>query len=383
MQSNGGNTTYLAKLDPQGKYVWAQRNSGGSHEPRGIAIRTAGPVLVGSYGTNLEVGEAVQTLVGVNKSEGFALAFDDLGTDVWSKNVTGMDDQLLYDAATDVNSNVFAVGWNKGTVSVGGSSFTNTGLTDTLVAKFDKNGAHQWSNAFGGSGAVAATKIRVDSQQNVLVAGIFNGTADFGGADIMAPVGSMYLLKLSNSGNYVWSRPFAVSGFQATDVDGDNNVVLAGAFGGEVSFGQEAVVSLGLLDPFIAKLNADGNEVWAISLPVGPNPGGNEAATILDVAIDPLGNIAAVGNFAGALQLDGQVYQADTFDTFVLKLGPDGTVLWFRRFPSPAGSQSGFSRVLAPKPDTIIAGGSFDVGSDLGLGPITTGGVTVAKFVVP
>lgn len=82
----------------------------------------------------------------------------------------------------------------RGTVDFGGGLLTNVGSSyypDIFVAKFSPTGSHFWSESFGDTYDQGADGAAVDSSDNVVVTGYFQGTVDFGDGPLTA-AGSQY-----------------------------------------------------------------------------------------------------------------------------------------------------------------------------------------------
>jgi hypothetical protein len=89
------------------------------------------------------------------------------------------------------------------------------------------------------------------------------------------------------------------------------------------------------------------------------------------VAVDPNGFSYITGEYAGTVTLGKTTVPAATnTDAFVLKLAPDGELVWFTRitgsFPG-IGSQSGKSVVYDAKAEAVFIGGDFT--TSIALGP--------------
>jgi hypothetical protein len=70
-----------------------------------------------------------------------------------------------------------------------------------------------WVRDFGGSGADNGQSVAVEkSTGNIIVAGYFSGSADFGGALNSAGGVDIFLAKYSSSGLYQWSKRIGGTG---------------------------------------------------------------------------------------------------------------------------------------------------------------------------
>lgn len=176
---------------------------------------------------------------------------------LWSQR---FGDGTIQDAravAVDLSGDVVLAGYFEGTVDCGGGALTSAGMGDILVAKFAPDGTHLWSKRFGDATEQIIEAVAVDGSGNVIVAGWFLGTIDFGGGALTS-AGSydIFVAKLGPDGTHLWSQRFGNSQSQtvsALAVDGSGNVIAAGSFFGTVDFGGGALTCAGEQDIFVAK----------------------------------------------------------------------------------------------------------------------------------
>src|SRR5262249_15653532 len=151
--------------------------------------------------------------------------------------------------------------------SFGDAQLVSAGLNDIFVAKYAADGTHLWSQRFGGTGSDNGTDIAVDGNGNVVFTGSFLGTVDFGGGPLTTPAATdIFVAKCAGDGPHLWSQRFGGTGSDnGTDiaVDGNGNVVFTGSFLGTVDFGGGPLTSAGGTDIFLVKLSATGQHVWS------------------------------------------------------------------------------------------------------------------------
>ncbi|MCK9480975.1 MAG: SBBP repeat-containing protein [Bacteroidia bacterium] len=75
-------------------------------------------------------------------------------------------------------------------------------------------------------------------------------------------------------------------------VDKDGNTYITGYFSDTVHFGSYELVCKGMSDVFVAKVDKDGNYLWAISA------GGSRQDIPNDIAVDDTGNLYIIGSYA-------------------------------------------------------------------------------------
>jgi hypothetical protein len=213
-------------------------------------------LLTGYFDSTIDFGGG--NLVSAGMDDVFVAKLDGSGGHVWSRRFGDPGDQIARDLVSDTAGNVILAGYFDGAVDFGGGSLSSEGATDAFVAKLDANGAHLWNRRFGDAGKVDPMAVAVDGTGNVLLAGYFTGSVDFGGGPL-ACSGSpdAFLAKLDASGGHLWSKGIGGGGSQSADsvtVDAQGRVLLAGSFQGSMPFGGSTLTSAGAWDAFVAKL---------------------------------------------------------------------------------------------------------------------------------
>ncbi|MDD5569257.1 MAG: hypothetical protein PHG23_02485 [Candidatus Pacebacteria bacterium] len=168
--------------------------------------------------------------------------------------------------------------------------------------------------------------IGIDDSGNIIVSGYFQGTVNMdisGGLTELSSQGNslissaldIYLAKYSPDKKLLWAASIGSVGEDmplAMEIDNENNIYLAGYFGGLADFnsgkGQSVSLDAGTgRDGFLAKYNKDGNCEWAKKI-------GNEEKIpftadderfekVVDVAISG-NNVYAVGVFDDSINMD-------------------------------------------------------------------------------
>jgi len=101
--------------------------------------------------------------------------------DVWAERAGGAGADQGNAVAVDTAGNIYVTGYFSGTVHFGSFSLTAVADKDIFVGKKDKFGRWLWVKRAGGSGAADEGRaIALDAAGNIYVAGVFEGSADFG-----------------------------------------------------------------------------------------------------------------------------------------------------------------------------------------------------------
>lgn len=212
-----------------------------------------------------------------------------------------------------------------------------------------------WAGRIGSTNADNAYGIKVDTAENVLTTGSFEGTVDFDpgpGISNLTSVGDadVFVSKLDPSGNFIWARRFggATEDYgEALAVDALSNFYVGGYFNGTADFdpgpGNTILTAAGDYDCFISKFDPDGNLLWARRI------GGTEYEQVIAMAIDLAGNIVLTGLFNGMVDFDPEggtsnLTSAGDNDIFICKLTENGNFIWARPM---GGTGSDYARGIA------------------------------------
>jgi hypothetical protein len=244
----------------------------------------------------------------------------------------------------------------------GKTNIKSKGGTDALLIKLAASGDTEWVKSYGGRYADTIMHVAVDANSNIFVQGVFMDTADFGGKEPLKGAGGkdndVVLAKYDANGDHVWSQRFGnafneVAGGLAVDPSG--NVTIAGSFEnkGSISFGQgDDHVSLGEADVYVARFANDGKLLWAKSF------GGERVDVANDVAVDSAGNAVITGWFEGLVDFGKGTATSkggNNKDAFVAKLDAKGTTVWVQTFGDKDHDQ-GRAVTIDDKGDIYVAG---------------------------
>ncbi|MCB9298944.1 MAG: SBBP repeat-containing protein, partial [Lewinellaceae bacterium] len=271
---DGDEDVFIAKYDASGAYQWAFKIGSSSNNEIGddITIDGVGNVLVmgvfdGTVDFDPGPGTALLTCNAIRCT--FVAKYAPSGAYLQAFSMMGLTEGLSI--TSDGSNNVLVTGRFNGAVDFdpgpGTANLTSAGNSDIFVAKYDVSGAYQWAFNIGDAGFGSGYAITVDDSDNVLVAGSFEGAADFdpgpGTANLSSAAGDsdIFVAKYSASGAYQWA--FSIGGPGGSDdgrdiaVDGLGNVLLTGYIRSLSDFdpgpGTTIVASVNASDGFLAK----------------------------------------------------------------------------------------------------------------------------------
>jgi len=229
-----------------------------------------------------------------------------------------------------------------------------------------EEGCPLWGKAFGVNGSHDDYPYGVAVMPNGVfyVAGTAEGALNFGATNLSA-VGESdgFLAKLDSDGDEIWAKRIASSGHEeilSAAADATGNVYVAGELGGTLL----GLTAAGTEDGWLAKFDPDGNLLWAAS--VG---GAGADTTIHDIAVDADGNVAVTGDFIAASPDTVDFGSGDESSTgggrdgFAQKYDTDGNLLWGRSF---GGSGTDVGRSVAFLGTSLAISGTFGETIELG-----------------
>lgn len=236
---------------------------------------------------------------------------------------------------------------------------------------------HVWSDAFGTDSGTDA--IDTDAAGNVFVAGNFADTIILGGP-VLTSVGDLdiFLAKFDANGNHLWSQSFGGLDIDfANDIVTDSlgNIIMVGFTRNPVDFGGGALPIADGNEGFVAKFDTNGTHIWSRAF-VGTN-----SQDVRGVAVDAANNVLLTGSFQSTVDFGGGAFaSAGSSDIFLVKLDPAGNHIWSRAFGSTAPDQG--EAVAADSTGAVLLTGTFQGTLNFGV-PLTSMGATdvfAAKF---
>ena len=320
-RTEGGEDAFVAKYNANGNQLWmAQFGTSGYDSATGVSSDGSGNVYVSGY-----TDGSFPSYTNLGSYDAFVAKYDTSGNPVWVKQFSTSSHDYAEGISSDSNGNVYVSGKTFGSFL----GYTNLGLYDAFVAKYDGNGNQLWLRQFGTSGDDEITGISSDSSNNVYVTGSTKG-----GLPGYSNLGSYdaFVAKYDGNGNQLWLRQFGTSGndeITGISRDIDNNVYVTGYTTGSLP----GNINAGGSDAFVAKYNANGTLNWVRQF------GTSAADSANGIRIDSSGNVYVTGDTSGGLPGNSN---SGSSDAFVVGFDSDGNILnniYSNNFETSAGSE--------------------------------------------
>lgn len=295
-----------------------------------IATDASGNIYaLGSYSGTIDLDPSAGTLnvTSAGGTDIFIQKFDALGNFINGISIGGAGNDVGSCILIDNNGYTTVAGVFEQIIDLDPSSAQNGHAVynfgtskDFFIVKYDDL-AYAFSRSIGGAGDDIVNAMDVDSNNNLILTGIYRGTVDFNpnisvnNSLTTTSGGEAYVLKLNENLDYVWAKSFATTDAVGNNgkvlkVDSNDDIVVGGLFKGVSDFDpnagtQNETAATNFFAGFIVKLTSTGNYSWkAVLNNVNNNASGttyaNTHETFLEsLAIDSNNNIVTVGTFRG------------------------------------------------------------------------------------
>ena len=269
----------------------------------------------------------------------FVLAFAASGELLWGHAYGGSFDDDIFRVRVDGEDNVLLAG-RRSPTSVGVAAYP--GPRESFVTKLDSKGVELWSHSLGQS--TSGMSLAIGPHDEIVVAGSANQPFAIGDAELMGP----YVLAMNSAGHPRWLRDMHATDL-AIDAHGE---IYAAAHG-------------------LAKLDAKGGLLWERDF-------GDDLLEVM-VRVTSEGGAVVAGKLVGTADLGGgPLTSQGTRDVVVGELSAKGEHVWSKRFGA-LGNQ--WTTGLAVDPhDRVVLTGTTSGWVDFGGGEIV--GPKEKRFLV-
>jgi len=318
LTSSGISDIFVAKIDGSGNWQWATK-AGGTSEDEGyeITIDDVGNSYVTGYFRETSTFGSF-TLTSNGYGDIFVAKMNANGNWLWATQGGGSSFDVGHGITVDNAGNSYVTGWFRDYATFG-SYFLISNSTDIFVAKIDGSGNWQWATKAGGSNVDVGYGITIDDDRNSYVTGRFKGTATFGSYSLTCSVNNdIFVAKMDADGSWQWATRAGGTDYDCGDgitIDSTRNIYVTGYFAGTATFGSYSLISSGYSDIFVAKMDANGNWLWATQA------GGIDTDKGYGITIDDAENSYVTGSFWDIATFGSYSLTSNgTWDIFIAKL---------------------------------------------------------------
>src|SRR5947209_3644779 len=176
-------------------------------DARGLATDGAGNIYAtGAFFGKVSFGDKVLNATG---RDIYIAKFDPKGNVLWAQRAGSTNDDFATAIATDKTGNSIITGSYIGKIYIGTDSLFSTGQSHTFIAKFSSDGNLLWAKSAGGIYGSYGMSVAFDKAGNSYVGGFFKDTMFFpDGKTLVGTLSSnnLFLAKIDPKGNFLWAK---------------------------------------------------------------------------------------------------------------------------------------------------------------------------------
>lgn len=276
LNSNFNGNMFIAKYNTQGIIQWVKNNIGSvEYYPnfsKNIAVTSTGQIyLAGKYRRGFTLGSTAlpDPAPALNEDDIYIAKFDSQGNPIWIKPFIGLGFEACNGLTLDrIGNIILAISFHK-TISHANHKFTVNGPqtnsnSDVLILKYTPDGDLQWSQQLGGdftfspnvtSESDVISALSTDYEGNIYTHASLIGMPTLNTNDGTSTLNN-HVISYCPSGVMLWSRS---AGALISDlaVTSKGELLSTGYVEYTRYFDQFILTSLGSLDMYIAKLDAN------------------------------------------------------------------------------------------------------------------------------
>ena len=393
---------FVANLNTSGGAVGAKVYSGvTSRDDSGysVAVDSKGNIYVtGAFAGTANFGSTTLTSAS-NGVDIFVGKLSPGGQWLWAHNAGSQASDYGFGIALDASDNVYITGYfgsrgfgddddsndfgvviPNGAAVFGSFTLLSRGGDDIFVASLDKDGKWLWVKNAGSRSSDQAHSIAVDSSNNIYITGYIGSSGAVFGTTTLSyrSSGEIFVSKLSNKGNWLWTKQGLGTGFDRgyeIRLDKAGDAYIAGHFSRAITFGSLSLSSTSNSnDIFVGKIDKAGVWKWVKSA------GGTSSDYAQSLALDSGGNLYVTGYFSGS-SIFGTTTLSSTggSDVFVAYMDKAGTWKWAKK---AGGTSSDYSYgISTDSSDNAYLTGYFPQQATFGTFSFSSAGKSCNIFV--
>ena len=371
--SAGDMDFFVAKLDPNGKFLWV-RSGGGSQVDRGygVAVDAAGNVYATGHYQSADASFDGQKVTLAGGYDIFLAKYDSEGRLLWVKTSGGAGYDYGHGAAVDADGNCLIAGGAAGEVTFDQIKLPNENGGHMFAAKYSPEGNILWARVAEGKGSGSAHGIAVDDKGNAYLGGMAGGAQSMGGKTLSVPgTQDLSVVKLNPAGEVVWvansGHPNKSAMLHEIAVDASGKVWGSGMFKGDVQIGDTRATTASDSNALLVHFDSSGKLKWALT------GGGVGTDYGLGVAANESGACWTSGEFTGEAEIYGRkLTSKGATDIYAGKLDADGKPLWMHQAGGDKGDNS--YTIAVDREGNAWFSGSFSGTAEFGTHTVTSAG---------
>ncbi len=277
----------------------------------------------------------------------------------WVKSVSGSGSAQIIDATMDDDENIYITGYFSARMTFPQDNNPQTFFgfspnnANGYVAKLDTTGNLMWIRFFMGNSVDMGRRVRINSQNQVIVLGHVSQTVVFdslvpNSTVISAGFADIFIAAYNaNNGDFSWVSPIpggGVDNSRGMELDSDDNIYISGDFTGTINFPTtppSPTPTTGGNDVFAAKASPTGDFLWARKI------GGTSTDMGADLKLSGDTVVFVNGTYRFNIQFDhggstpSFTSPNSNVDVFMAAYDTSGSYLWNVRAGSNSADNAG------------------------------------------
>lgn len=328
---DGGGSIFIIKYSTNGEYKWALQEDFRGDYLCVVADYSNNVLLCGGYTeSSISIGDTVLNNEG--STDIFIAKYDTNGDFLWARRAGG--DIIDYTGliSVDGNDNIYFTGeFISENVSIGDSTITMLeGDGNIVFSKLNSDGKVQWVKTLAGSiidyndNSSWPTGIITDEQGYSYMKGWHGDSTLFDTIMLYSPYGygySYFIAKLDSDGNTMWANSITEHyygfDYNQMDIDYMGNVYLGAQARDTVHFGDDFVyANVDFEDLFIAKYTSEGELDWVKTIEC-------RDSWLSSVAVWNVNYVYLGGHFLENITIGDNEYESTNRNGFLALIGKD------------------------------------------------------------
>lgn len=339
-------TVAFAQRSMEWYAYWGSNDAGNVIEPQRMVLDQEGNIYVAALFGGTKVAVESKTLNSKSsalKGDAVIVKLSPSKVVLWTYELVNTGNATVADLALDQNGNVIVTGTFTKSIRVGATPMERInpdGWWDNgiYVLKLTASGEAIKAWQISATDATAGSVV-VDSENNIIIAGLLTGDASFGGEEAEGDVDNtkqLFVAKYSNDGEMIWHQfrndeGKSVYGRPYLALDENDHLYVASSISGSTTLAGQAV-STTVSNAFLLAMNAAGEEQWMHMI------NGDQADVAGGVAVSPIGQVAIeVNHHSYNLYLDdlsdefnsGHKFEPDFAHSAFFAFDWNGEFKWF------------------------------------------------------
>jgi hypothetical protein len=321
---------WIVCMDAALNVKWQKTIGGDSIDIPQVVIQTNdGNILCAGY-SNSSVSFD-KTAANKGGYDYWIIKLDTSGNELWQKTYGGAGDDYATDLK-ELNDGSLLISGHSDSEMGGDKSDSSRGYADYWLVKVDFMGNILWDKTFGGSGVDYWPNLAVTSAGEIVLSG--NTTSPVSGDKTEPLYGlvSIWVLKLNDSGNYLWDKCLGGENSQFGGIGGavngwgipveiNTDLFILGNSDAD-STGTKTENSKGDTDYWITKLDANGGIVWDKTIGGISNDGGTS------LLVSSAGELLLSGSSLSGVSGDKEDPMIGNSDFWIVAIDTTGVIQW-------------------------------------------------------